>query len=666
MNEEKLPNWFGPWKEAGFIRPESAKRWMTYGFKPEVAAPWYDLDNVQIHIAAEWLRAGFTAADYVAWTRAGFLSPTTVYAWRRHFAEPGIAAQWRGSGLRIDGLYGELLDKGYPPEVVLHADLTNVGVDIDELLRWLDRMEDTSLLQTGKIQRWMTSGLSPEEVQFWLTRKASIDTVVSLRRRGWTVDEVGRLIEEWEDHLGHSISLNAHMTPEIALGWPDRQIPSPEAWNWARGLMTPDAAHAWISVGVRSHEEAKAWLKNGCGVDEVIELRTAGWYSVESFAPFRRRGWTGRDVLGFVRLGVVSSEMTAWISRHQMGRERWEKFFRHTYLRGSLTDWRSSGVPMASWPEWVDAVSGDAETCSRWFSTGLSPTEIAAKLKVAGCSAGDFDPSLSGAYLLNVLDSRIRGKSTSGRPSGSVPNRSRERTSQSAELLDPVLNDSISVAELEEYQARAVYLSGLIRKSPVVGMEFSDQNRGIRIQIQNIADVVTVAVELGGAVLIVRFDSDNFDPLSRTSSVKQKTAYILALSWFIDCAVSLRSGTTRMGSNFQQVPGVTAGGTNGRSATVTRYVPTVSFANALGEIASGRGVSPVLHHVSGHIRRLRPGWSPSEDAISRAPSFLRRRMGPRDTFVAGHLRGSEQDIEEYVVRLSKYSMTAHAFSEVLS
>jgi hypothetical protein len=79
----------------------------------------------------------------------------------------------------------------------------------------------------------------------------------------------------------------------------------------------------------------------------------------------------------------------------------------------------------------------------------------------------------------------------------------------------------------------------------------------------------------------------------------------------------------------------------------------------------GEGVSPVMHQVSGHIRRLPSGRLPSMEAIGRAPGFLRKKMGPGDTFVVGHTRGLDGETADFAVRLSKYSLTAHAFAQVL-
>jgi hypothetical protein len=159
----------------------------------------------------------------------------------------------------------------------------------------------------------------------------------------------------------------------------------------------------------------------------------------------------------------------------------------------------------------------------------------------------------------------------------------------------------------------------------------------------------------------IEFDAENFDPITYLKSNQLKLAYVLAISWFVDCAISLKSQGARGGSNFE----IRHDQSSREKSRTVRYVPTPQFSNSVRRVQSGDGVSPVLHHVAGHIRQLPEGFSPSDDAVGRAPSFLRKNMGSRDTYVVGHTRGIEKEIDEFVVHLSKYSMTAHAFAAIL-
>jgi hypothetical protein len=62
---------------------------------------------------------------------------------------------------------------------------------------------------------------------------------------------------------------------------------------------------------------------------------------------------------------------------------------------------------------------------------------------------------------------------------------------------------------------------------------------------------------------------------------------------------------------------------------------------------------------------LADGHSPSEEARKRAPGFIRSRLKANQTYVRPHDRGAEESaINEYQIRLSKYSATANALGEL--
>ncbi|MEY3806911.1 MAG: hypothetical protein RIR69_1723, partial [Actinomycetota bacterium] len=136
--EKKQPEWFKPWKDVGFIRPESAKKWLISGFKPEDAGPWYNLDEVEVHVASDWVKHGFNSEDFKSWSRRGFKSPRIAASWRKYFPNPDDANRWRIAGLRVDGTFAEMLDRGYAPELVLHGELVPWLVSIDQLSHWLE------------------------------------------------------------------------------------------------------------------------------------------------------------------------------------------------------------------------------------------------------------------------------------------------------------------------------------------------------------------------------------------------------------------------------------------------------------------------------------------------------------------------------------------------
>jgi len=75
--------------------------------------------------------------------------------------------------------------------------------------------------------------------------------------------------------------------------------------------------------------------------------------------------------------------------------------------------------------------------------------------------------------------------------------------------------------------------------------------------------------------------------------------------------------------------------------------------------------TPRLHRVRGHIRTLPGHMTPKPEAIERAPSFLRRLMGPSDTYVIPHQRGQDQMRRQLVIHL-RYTTTLSTALDLLN
>lgn len=665
MTEKKNPDWFAPWKDAGFIRPETAKKWLISGFKPDTAAPWYDLDEVEVHIASDWVKQGFTPGDYLAWTRKGFRGPVAAAAWRRHFPDPTEAEKWRSLGLRIDGNYGELLQRGYDPQIVLHAEITNDEISIDQLTNWLDNFDDVERLVTGDLRVLYATGLSPEEIKYLSSRSMNVSLAAKFRNMGWALNDVELLFEEWGGDVILFSRLGAKSIPRNVLGWTQLEVSAQTAIDWINEGADPATAKSWFDIGITNANFAAKWSKDGCGPDEVLALRHEGWSNPGDFSRMKLKGWWIEDILKFLDFGIPRSSIDAWLSHNKMGYERWKTFLLATVRGNAMEKWLNSQIGVEEWPAWIDYVSPEPEICVQWKTTGFTPQKIGEMLRASGSPPDDFDKSLSGHQLLAVLNTRNkyieRNYVSKGNQAASVDKRTPERDFGRANSSSPVLESKLSESAIEEFQAKAVYLSNEIKKIPPVGMEFIDESNGIIIKIKSIGVTIKIEVILGTKKLLIEFDSNNFDSVTKLSSQNLKIAYVLALSWFVDCAVTLKAKYRTANRNFETQPG---GSFSGQTSAI-RYVPTMQFSSSIREVRNGNGVSPVLHQVSGHIRRLPPGKSPSEEAVGRAPGFLRRKMGVDDTFVVGHTRGFEKEVEEFAIRLSKYSMTAHAFAAVI-
>ena len=665
MADKKTPDWFIAWRDAGFIRPETAKKWLVSGFKPETAAPWYDLDEVEVHIASDWVKQGFTSSDYLAWTRKGFRSPVKAAAWQRFFADPSAAEHWRNLGLRIDGLFGELLNRGYPPQIVLHAEITNDEISIDQLSHWLDNFDDVEQLATGEVKAWHATGLSPEEIKLWKSKSIHVSLAAHFRNMGWSVPEVELLFDEWGSDVILFSRLGASATPLNVLGWRQLDVSVQSALEWIQIGANSTIGKSWFEIGVVSSQIAAKWSKEECSAVEVQTLQIAGWTEPSDFSRMKMKGWRVKDILNFLKAGIDRNTIEDWLSQNKMGYERWTQFLNATVRNGSVEKWMSVSIELNDWPVWVDSVHYNPEVCAQWLTTGIPPRRLEEMLKASRCQADEFDKTLVGQHLLSVLNSRNKFiernyVSASTRMSASSIKTSQQPAVRST-IPSPALESQLSQSAIDEFQAKAVFLVGEIRKLPTAGTEFNDPKNGILIRIVSVDDPIKVSVHLGSKVIQIEFDATNFDPLSAMTSTNHKIAFVLALSWFIDCAVTLKSKYRSVNKNFQ-TESIASVSTKSQSI---RYVPTIQFVDSIKAVRSGEGVSPVMHQVSGHIRRLPSGRLPSMEAIGRAPGFLRKKMGPGDTFVVGHTRGLDGETADFAVRLSKYSLTAHAFAHVL-
>ena len=62
------------------------------------------------------------------------------------------------------------------------------------------------------------------------------------------------------------------------------------------------------------------------------------------------------------------------------------------------------------------------------------------------------------------------------------------------------------------------------------------------------------------------------------------------------------------------------------------------------------------------MRSLPADWRPGDGARGRAPEYIRRIMGPHDTFVRSHARGGDDHGRTLITYLSKYSAVADALA----
>jgi hypothetical protein len=146
---------------------------------------------------------------------------------------------------------------------------------------------------------------------------------------------------------------------------------------------------------------------------------------------------------------------------------------------------------------------------------------------------------------------------------------------------------------------------------------------------------------------VTSFDTTNFVAIGLPDP-NQLTAVGLAICWYIDCVAAKSRPLPLVG---EKPPLLEPSRT-----TVRRFRASASFTRHMENVRRGRVRPPKAHVVAAHIRHI-PDQQPNLDHVAEAPLVLQMRMGPKDTWVRAHQRGSNNS-HEILSRLNKYSMLA--------
>ena len=215
---------------------------------------------------------------------------------------------------------------------------------------------------------------------------------------------------------------------------------------------------------------------------------------------------------------------------------------------------------------------------------------------------------------------------------------------------------------LTEIIDRAEFLKKYLRKTVdnKHSLELADD---VVLSIELFNNIVTSLLESNKKLIEIRFDLNSLEIVNPINSFQERLTFGLALSWFIDLSIVLKS--VRTNTDIFTMKPLDTRLTNSNSTNVgVRYVPTPRFRSAQEAIEKGKGVKKVIHSVAGHIRTLGSGMKPSGEARNRAPKYLQSQMKRNETFVRPHSRGEDEDRKAYELRLSKFSACAHALVEL--
>jgi len=209
----------------------------------------------------------------------------------------------------------------------------------------------------------------------------------------------------------------------------------------------------------------------------------------------------------------------------------------------------------------------------------------------------------------------------------------------------------ISAEFLDESLARAESLKSLLNYEVEfpVRLETSE----LFIAMERDGDMLRSFVGSGAMGVAVSVNLTNWDLHYLSDDSDAMFAAGASLNFFIDCSMNLS-----LHPKYERVVDTTAEPAATQISPLSIWTTNAAFAADVEGIRTGRlGQPPKAHRVKGFIRTLTEG-QPTDEARDRAPAFIRRNMGPDDTFVRPHQRGGGAAAERLYTRLRTYSSLA--------
>jgi hypothetical protein len=607
-----------------------------------------DLEWIGIHwpaeVIEEWKKSRFNPEQARVLAEDG-INPLQLLNWLNYAAEPlnevptfEFIRMW--SATEMDpGLCIEFSECGLNPIIAREAQTFSlsppeakiwhgIGVPFQFVNGW-----KASSIEIEEISKWVKSGcLRSEVAKSWIQAGLS-----------------SALYEKWSQVTTNSGKVAKcellSISPKTLSLWNTNfwnSHPFELVLSWINEGVNPDIAYSWVRNNIPVSIGAK-WARTSKSEILIFNGKEFDW---------ARNGMDPTQSVGWKRLGVSLADAT-FANSHSVNYERfieWNeyKFVPHQSLKRKI-EWISLGCSINQVNAWLNARVNNATEAMQIISEGFSIETI---------------------HQYRIKQSEINERKA--REARNERERNRLLKQQEAErkrlkkehdnaLLNTMMSKS-SPIWLQEIQDRANYLQPHLRK--VLGTKHSFEYRDyLSISVEMNDELITGTLEHRGSSTEVIFSATNFEPLSSVKTPIKRLTLGLAISWFIDCTIVLK----KKESSGQIFRTKTADSTL-KEQNGVKYVPTPSFLAAESFVKSGERVERVInfiYSVKGHIRDLADGHSPSEEARKRAPGFIRSRLKANQTYVRPHDRGAEESaINEYQIRLSKYSATANALGEL--
>ena len=176
------------------------------------------------------------------------------------------------------------------------------------------------------------------------------------------------------------------------------------------------------------------------------------------------------------------------------------------------------------------------------------------------------------------------------------------------------------------------------------------QSSRVTIAIEIAQDSVRAWVGRSNLGLTVSMSLNNWDLSYDRDHPDASFAVGAMIHFFIDCSMGIASHP-----GFHQItPSSDADSSLGDRGT-NFWSSTLGFEKNIDDIVSGRKHAPPrAHRVSGHVRTLSERI-PTDEARLKAPSYIRRNLGPNDTWVSSYTKGGDASQTDRLARLKTHS-----------
>lgn len=325
-----------------------------------------------------------------------------------------------------------------------------------------------------------------------------------------------------------------------------------------------------------------------------------------------------------------------------------------------------------------------------------SREELCAQVRHAACSAAGFDP-LDDRQAWGIASMASAGKKAKGKVttrSGSVVHQLAVPESEYEEWCDEGKRwiDALKIREfVKQSFCKTLFASGATWENFYLSWfpdsygstwfkEIVNQFEAVKFEFSFVpdwpmrfkSDEIDVWISEDKGLLIAWVEHQDFSTLlsinlktfhvrSASNASQAKIAAGLALSFFIDCSISLDPQTRH--PHFKQRKLQLPSGER-MHRTIALVLPTTRFISDIAKAKKNLESSRTSHLVRGHRRQLPFGWEPSREARDGAPEHIRTILRVNETFVRAHGRGNETGALRNQAELSKFSALAGAISSL--